>query len=111
MPSPRRFTCDEFHQLGESGVFKGRRAMLMDGNIIERGPASPPHSAALELVVDRLRSIFAGGWRVRVQMPLILSQTTDPQPDVAVLAGSPRDVLAHPTAAQLVVEMSDSTLC
>lgn len=110
LPRPFRWTCDEFHALGESGRFEGRRAMLVNGIILERGPMNPPQAICLELVVDRLRTIFATGWRVRVQLPLQLSQVTDPHPDVAVLMGNPRDVDAHPTTARLVVEISDSTL-
>lgn len=111
-PAPRLFqwTCDEFHQMGESGRFEGRHAMLIDGVIWEQGPMNPPHAISLELVLDRLRAVFVTGWRVRVQLPLVLSLHTDPEPDIAVLPGSPRDVLAHPTTASLVVEISDSTL-
>jgi len=43
-------------------------------------------------------------------MPLILGQRIDPEPDVAVVAGSPRDGNAHPTTAALVIEISDTTL-
>ena len=43
-------------------------------------------------------------------MPLILGQHIDPEPDVAIVAGSPRDSKLHPTTASLVIEVSDSTL-
>ena len=43
-------------------------------------------------------------------MPLVLNQTTDPIPDLAVVAGSPRDYKEHPHTAKLVVKVSDSTL-
>jgi Uma2 family endonuclease len=45
-----------------------------------------------------------------VQKPLVLSQTTDPEPDVAVVRGTPQGTNTHPTTADLVVELSDTSL-
>jgi Uma2 family endonuclease len=112
-PGPPRnmlWTVDQFHYLGELGVFEGRRAWLVDGVIVEEGPMNPPHRIALELSEDALRAAFGTGWRICNQMPLVLGQTTDPEPDLAVIAGSPRGTSSHPTAAALVVEVSDSSL-
>jgi Uma2 family endonuclease len=104
------WTVDEFHRLGDLGVFEGRRAMLIDGEIIEEGPMNPPHRMALELTDTAIRLAFGPGWRFCVQMPLILGQTTDPEPDIAVIPGPVRGVTAHPTTAALVVEIADSSL-
>jgi Uma2 family endonuclease len=104
------WTVDQFHYLGDLGVFEGRRAMLIDGVIIEEGPMNPPHRIALELATEVIRGAFGVGWRVCVQMPLVLGQTTDPEPDVAVIAGSPRGNAVHPTTAALVIEVSDTSL-
>jgi Uma2 family endonuclease len=41
---------------------------------------------------------------------LILGQDTDPQPDLAVVPGRPRDYTGHPTTADLVVEVADTSL-
>jgi Uma2 family endonuclease len=112
-PGPPRnmlWTVDQFHYLGDLGMFEGRRAMLIDGVIVEEGPMNPPHRIALELSENVLRTIFGAGWRVCVQMPLVLGQTTDPEPDLAVVAGSPRGTSSHPTTAALVVEVSDTSL-
>ncbi|MBM3978924.1 MAG: Uma2 family endonuclease [Planctomycetes bacterium] len=83
--------------------------MLIDGVIIEDAPMNPPHRIALELTEAALRTAFGAGWRVCCQMPLVLGQTTDPEPDVAVVAGSPRGTTAHPTTAAVVVEVPDSS--
>jgi Uma2 family endonuclease len=104
------WTVDQFHYLGDLGMFEGRRAMLIDGVIVEEGAMNPPHRIALELSTEALRTAFGPGWRVCVQMPLVLGQSTDPEPDIAVVAGSPRGAAAHPTAAALVVEVADSSL-
>jgi Uma2 family endonuclease len=104
------WTVDQFHYLGDLGMFEGRRAWLVNGVIVEEGPMNPPHRIALELSEEVLRAAFGPGWRVCNQMPLVLGQATDPEPDLAVIAGSPRRATTHPTTAALVVEISDSSL-
>src|SRR5262245_15212608 len=43
--------------------------------------------------------------------PLALGEHSEPEPDVAVVAGAPEDYLAaHPATAALVVEVADSSL-
>ena len=109
-PRPLRWTCAEFHRFGDLGVFEGRRAMLIDGVILEEGPMNPPHAITLELVEEALRTAFGTGWRFRSQCPLVLGQDLDPEPDFAVIAGTPRGSSGHPTTADLVVEVADASL-
>ena len=48
---------------------------------------------------------------MRVQLPLALDPDSEPEPDVAVVAGEARAFIeAHPASAALVVAVSDSTL-
>ena len=109
-PRPVRWTCAEFHRFGDMGVFEGRRAMLIDGVILEEGPMNPPHAITLGLVGEAIRTAFGTGWRIRSRSPLVLGQDLDPEPDLAVVPGTPRDYMGHPTTADLVVEVSDSSL-
>ncbi|HVK15814.1 MAG TPA: Uma2 family endonuclease [Fimbriiglobus sp.] len=109
-PRNLRWTVDQFHYLGDLGMFEGRRAMLIDGVIIEEGPMNPPHAIAGEKTEEAIRAVFGARWRVRVQKPLVLGQTTDPEPDVAVVQGTPQGTNTHPTTAELVVELSDTSL-
>jgi Uma2 family endonuclease len=109
-PRPLRWTCAEFHRFGDMGVFEGRRAMLIDGVILEQGPMSPPHAVTLELVREALRMTVGTGWWLRQQSPLMLGQYTDPKPDLAIVPGRPRDYAGHPTTAVLVIEVADSSL-
>jgi Uma2 family endonuclease len=106
-----RWTVEQFHQVNATGVFKGRRPFLLDGVIWEQGPMSPPHANALYLVGEAVRAIFGIGWVVRIQMPLKVDEDNDPFPDLAVIAGGPRDFFtAHPVTATLVVEVADTSL-
>ena len=84
--------------------------MLIGGVILEEGPRSAPHAITLELVETAIRSAFGAGWRVRNHSPLVLGQDLDPEPDLAVVAGSPRGSSGHPTTADLVIEVADSSL-
>src|SRR5262245_47836795 len=84
--------------------------MLIDGVILEEGPMNPPHAITLELVGEAIRVAFGAGWRFRSQSPLVLGQDLDPEPDFAVIAGTPRGSSGHPTTANLVVEVADSSL-
>jgi hypothetical protein len=61
-PRPVSWTCAEFHRFGDMGVFEGRRAMLIDGVILEEGPMNPPHAITLELVEGAIRTAFGTGW-------------------------------------------------
>jgi Uma2 family endonuclease len=109
-PRPIHWTCAEFHRFGDLGAFEGRGAMLINGVILEQGPMNPPHAITLELVEAALRSAIGGGWRIRSLSPLVLGLDLDPEPDIAVIVGSPRDSTDHPTSEDLVVEVADSSL-
>lgn len=109
-PRPVRWTCAEFLRLGDLGLFEGRGAMLIDSVILEEGPMNPPHAITLGLVQDAVRTAFGPGWWLRNQSPLILGQNTDPEPDLAIVPGRPRDYADHPTTADLVIEVADTSL-
>jgi Uma2 family endonuclease len=109
-PGQKKWTVPQFHFLGDLGMFEGARAMLIDGVIIEEGPMNPPHRYGVEFTVEALQKAFAGTHRVCSQLPLVLGLTTDPEPDVAVIRGSARGQTGHPTTADLIVEISDTSL-
>ena len=111
-PRSYRWTRAAYEQLGDAGVFgPEERVQLVDGEIIDMSPQYSPHATALSLTQYALDDAFGEGFYVRVQLPLNLNDHSQPEPDVAVMQGSPRDYRkAHPTTASLVVEVSDSTL-
>ncbi|HKB00706.1 MAG TPA: Uma2 family endonuclease [Gemmataceae bacterium] len=111
LPRPKRWTVAEFHRLWEQGWFERSRPMLLDGEIYEMAIPGPRHNTGVGLADYALKAVFAVGYWVRVQMPLVLSQWSDPVPDLAVLTGSVRDYVAtQPTTAVLVVEVADTSL-
>ncbi len=111
-PHPRLWTREEYYKMAEAGVFQpGERVELIGGRIVAMSPQNSPHFTAIRLAEDVLRTIFGTGHEVRVQGPLDLSPSSQPEPDIAVVRGRARDYAsAHPTTALLVVEISESTL-
>ncbi|MBV9852298.1 MAG: Uma2 family endonuclease [Armatimonadetes bacterium] len=86
---------------------------LIEGEIVHKMPQNPPHSTGLTLAQEALRQVFPTGHVFRVQLPLSVGDFSQPEPDVAVVLGFPRDYKdAQPAAdrAALVVEVSDTSL-
>jgi len=84
---------------------------LIDGRMIFREPEGSTHMVAIQLVMAALQRAFGAGWNVRHPGPVALDDDSEPEPDVTVVPGSPRDYLAgHPTRPVLVVEVSHSRL-
>lgn len=107
----KRWSREEYDRMIEAGIFApGERVELIDGEIVEMSPQNSAHTTAVRLTEDALRTAFGLGFDVRTQMPLALDLYSEPEPDVAVVPGSPRDYRdAHPTTALLVVEVADTT--
>jgi Uma2 family endonuclease len=112
VPRPIYWTMAEFHTLWDRGFFTGtRRAILVDGVILEMPNPDPPHDFSLTQAHMYLMAAFAVGHYVRNQQGFHAALDTDPGPDLAVVVGTPRDYLtAHPTTAVLIVEVANSSL-
>lgn len=108
----RRWTRIEYERLIDTGILAEDDAVeLVDGQLVVREPRHAPHAAATQLVADALRGACQAGWHVRVQLPLALDPDSEPEPDVALVAGTPRDyVEEHPCTAALVVEVAFGSL-
>jgi len=104
------FTREEYQRMGAAGLFP-TRVELVEGAIYDRSPQKSKHAVVVSLAETALRAAFGAGFYVRVQMRLALGDDSEPEPDVAVVPGSPRDYLeGHPETALLVVEVADASL-
>jgi len=108
----RRWTRGYYERLVESGVFVADdRVELVAGRLIVAEPKASPHATAVALTAEALRAAFGAGWLVRVQDPIALDDESEPEPDLAVVAGRPRDYTSrHPARPVLVVEVADLSL-
>ncbi len=110
-PRPFGWTKSQYYQMGEMGWFDNARVELVDGEIITMSPISALHWTAVVLANEALRKVFTKGYLVVVQNSFDGGPRSEPQPDIAVLAGQPRDyVQALPSQAALIVEVSLTTL-
>jgi len=108
----RRWSRVEYERLIEQGVFRpGERLELLAGQLVVREPQGTPHATAIRLVTRALLAVFRQGWSVDMQLPVALDEESEPEPDVVVTAGEPREFLAsHPHHPVLVVEVAETSL-
>jgi Uma2 family endonuclease len=108
----KRWTRREYDRMAEAGLFgPDERVELLEGEIITVTPQQSPHSACIGLLDAVLRQAFGPSYWIRIRLPLIVDPDSEPEPDLAVVPGSPRDyVHDHPRTAVLVVEVADSTV-
>jgi Uma2 family endonuclease len=108
----RRWSRREYEQLVERSFFRpDERLELLDGLLLVKEPQSSAHMTAIRLAEEALRAAFGAGWEVRPQGPIALDPQSEPEPDVSVVRGSPRDYRdAHPTSPVLVVEVALASL-
>ena len=109
----RRWTRKEYERLIELGLLhEDEPVELVGGQLLVCEPQHARHATAIRLANRALRRVFPDDtWEVNIQLPVALDDESEPEPDLCVVAGSPRDYLsAHPTRPVLVVEVSESTL-
>jgi Uma2 family endonuclease len=110
----KRFTVDEYHRMGEAGIFgPEERVELIDGEIIQMSPIGHRHMVCVNVANTLFIEAFGRRAIVSPQNPVQLSDWTEPQPDLVVFkpridfyAGkkpTPEDVL-------FAVEVSQTTL-
>jgi len=112
-PVAHLFTVEEYEAMGRAGVFpEGKRLELLGGEIVEMTPIGSPHAS----MVKRLNFLLVAGLGdqaiVGVQDPIVLSDLSEPQPDLAVLRPRPDFYRAgHPSPGDvlLVIEVADTT--
>jgi len=110
---PRRFTVSEFYRMVETGIIsEDDRLELIHGEILEMAPIGSRHAAC----VNRLSLLFHDKGIeqciVSVQNPIHLDESSEPQPDLCILASRP-DFYAEsnpdPSDVVLLVEVADTS--
>jgi Uma2 family endonuclease len=111
-PGSRRWSRQEYERLIDHGFLdEDEPVELLDGLLLVKEPQHSAHRTAVLLVAKALEREFGEGWFVQTQSPIILDDRSEPEPDVCVVRGSPRDyAAAHPTRPALIVEIAQSGL-
>jgi len=95
--------------MAELGFFRGERVELIHGMVVRMAPIGPPHTEVVDLLTELLVVALVGRARVRIQQPLVAGDTSEPEPDIAIVPrGDYRD--HHPDRALLVIEVAESSL-
>jgi hypothetical protein len=113
-PVRRRFTRAEYNRMGEVGILTRRdRVELIRGEIITMSPQGRRHRAFIDNLAERLIVALTGRAIVSVQMPIALSDDTEPEPDLQLLRRRPvpyKDREAFADDALLLIEVAETSL-
>src|SRR5437867_13305512 len=101
-------SVEEYHRLDEFNE-NGRRTELIRGILIEKMSKSPLHRILASRLYHFLLAQLSGGYSVWKEEPLTL-RDSEPEPDISVTIGAESDfAAAHPTTAELVIEVAVSS--
>jgi Uma2 family endonuclease len=97
--------------MAQLGLFAGKRVELIEGQVIDMSPMGSLHATAVALAARSVEPAFGRGYFARWQMPFAIGDISEPEPDLAIVAGDIRDYAAdHPTTAMLIIEVADTSL-
>ena len=117
-------TVDQVHEMIDAGiVLDGAPIELIDGTLVykDRGVAgdapmthNPIHAASIRRLVHLLTNWCESiGWFVQCQLPVVLNETSAPEPDAAIILGDPGAYVdRHPGPGDIaaVFEIGHSSL-
>jgi Uma2 family endonuclease len=110
----RLFTREEYHRMGEVGILTHRdRVELIRGEIVEKLPQGRRHHAFIDNLNRLLVTRLANRAIVSVQMPVVLADDTEPEPDLALYRRRTppyKEREAHAEDVLLVIEVAETSL-
>jgi Uma2 family endonuclease len=122
-PEVLPLTVEQYHRMIALGILReGEPTELIDGVLVRKDRSDrggnplahgPRHSLTLKRLERLLRPVEACGCHLHLQLPVTLAGIQEPEPDLAVVRGSPEDYQGrHPGPQDLVavIEVADSTL-
>ncbi|PYM36755.1 MAG: hypothetical protein DME15_02885 [Candidatus Rokuibacteriota bacterium] len=76
-------------------------------NLVAREPQGARHATVVAFVRAALEKALGRAFHVREEKPIALDERSEPEPDIVVVPGRPRDYLhAHPSRPVLIVEVA-----
>jgi Uma2 family endonuclease len=108
-----RLSVEQYHDMIRAGILtEDDPVELLEGWLVTKMAKNPPHCLATELTREALGRLVPPGWFVNGQNP-ITTDTSEPEPDVAVVRGDRRqyqDRHPSPQDLALVTEVADTSL-
>ena len=103
-----RLDVEQYHRLCSSGIIP-ESTELLEGVVVEKMGKSPLHTWTVAFLEEWFRGHLQSGLMLRIEQPLTLGNS-EPEPDLAVVAGSRDDFRrCHPSSALLVIEVAITT--
>ncbi|MDA1275426.1 MAG: Uma2 family endonuclease [Verrucomicrobia bacterium] len=101
-------SVEDYHRLGEFDKHS-QRTELIRGIVIEKMSKSPLHRTIVSLLYRLILGRMPAGFTVWQEQPLTFVDS-EPEPDISITRGGELDFLeAHPTTAELIVEIAVSS--
>ena len=108
-----RISVENYHEMLRADIIQsGDPVELLEGWLVVKMAKNPPHVVAVRLMRAALEAIMPGVWNTLLQDPITL-EDSEPEPDVALVRGRPRDNLQHhpgPAEIGLIVEVAAAAL-
>jgi Uma2 family endonuclease len=108
-----RFSVARYQRMIETGILTAEdKVELLENYVVLKMPRNPPHDGTIQLIGETLTPAIPSGWRLRVQLTVVLSDS-QPEPDFAIVRGTARTYMAshpNPSDVGLLVEVADSSL-
>ncbi len=110
----RRITVEEYEVMYEAGVFKPDEHLeLINGEILKVAPMNAPHIAHVANLSRLLIETFGKRVTVFTQLPVILTDDSEPEPDIALLKWRRDHYFSRKATASdvyLLIEVADTSL-
>ena len=74
VPQPYHWTREQFNDIGDMGLFEGRRAISVEGEILAMPAMKKPHQTALVLADEAFRAAFGPRYFMSMQSPFGLAK-------------------------------------
>lgn len=113
-PTRTVVTVGRFQDMVAAGVWRDdERIELIEGDIIDMAPIGGAHAWAVTRGGERLGERVGARAQLWIQLPIVLGDRSQPQPDLALIRKRPEgygDALPSAGDVLLVIEVSDTTL-
>jgi|AntRauTorckE5430_2_1112549.scaffolds.fasta_scaffold14428_2 Uma2 family endonuclease len=109
-----RFSVEDYHRMGEAGIFKEQRVELLYGKIVDMSPIKSNHAGAVNQLIRHL-SIYLekDDYIFTAQNPVHIDDYSEPEPDVSIMKyRSDLYARSHPTSKDIVllIEVANTSL-
>lgn len=114
LPKRKIFTVNEYHKMIDAGVFVGNSDYeLIEGEIVKKMTQGDLHIACINRLNMFFAPRFVGQAIVSVQNAVVISDISEPEPDVTLLKFREDFYASGKATAEdvlLLIEVSDSTV-